>query len=65
MLIRVQNGTCAARRIIKQLEPWRCDCPPDIPAGHVLHDLSLGIKRKRQPGDRYSCPDCGARRPSS
>lgn len=57
MRIRVQGGTDAGSRAVREYEPWECRCviwigtppPIDVP--------------RRQPEHLYSCPDCGARNP--
>lgn len=74
----VKGGTGAGSKRPKRSEPWTCECGIDaaLPVakprgwfgaavvatgtagpGDVVH------VERMHPGSRYSCPDCGARRP--
>jgi hypothetical protein len=60
--VRVKGGTGAGRRRVRELSSWACLCPGN--KEFVVGDgLGWLLRYRRQPGHRYSCAVCGARRP--
>ena len=57
LAVTVKGGTNAGRRIARDRPSWCCRCT-------TMNALTNGVAQRVHPGDRYSCPDCGARRPS-
>lgn len=73
MLIQVKSGTRAGWRIVRKRPDWLCLCRClEEPGGAVyLLDedddpvaIDGAIVPRLHPGHRYSCPDCGMRRPA-
>lgn len=60
--VSVQGGSGAGSRVVKTYGSWHCDCVVGgkYKDGHVS---VVSVGKKRHPDSRYSCPDCGARRP--
>lgn len=58
MYVSVQGGTNAGCRRVRGYADWECACPGETGV--------QGVTLPRvQPGHRYSCPECGARRDES
>lgn len=58
--VRVNGGTNAGTRIVNVRPEWECACVVWVESDDGFPPLALD---RRHPGHRYSCPDCGARRP--
>lgn len=56
MNVNVENGTNAGWRRVRVRPDWYCRCALMVVAG-------MPVMYRLHPGYRYSCPDCGARRP--
>lgn len=54
--VNVAGGTGAGKRRVIVRPDWTCRCP--------VEDPLVRFTERRHPGDRYSCPDCGERRPT-
>lgn len=69
MLIQVKGGTHAGFRIVRRRPDWECLCIESEPGAGPLdptdpEEAFLELTPRVHPGSRYSCEDCGMRRPS-
>jgi hypothetical protein len=60
--VNVKGGTGAGRRRVRELAEWVCGCPANEESA-IEGGTRWVLRFRRQPGHRYSCSSCGARRP--